>query len=55
MKSNQAEWGVAKSWSMSDGRVPGCSRRCGPLDEEVMLISNLALFALEDDKLNFSI
>ena len=42
--------GVAKSWSMSYGRVPGSSLRYGPLDEEVMLLSNLALFAIEDDK-----
>ncbi len=28
------------------------SLRCGPLDEEVMLISELALFTLEHEKLN---
>jgi hypothetical protein len=38
-------------WSMSYGRVPGSSLRCGPLDEEVMLLSNLALFTIEDDEL----
>jgi hypothetical protein len=28
----------------------GSSLCCGPLDEEVMLLGNLALFAIEDDK-----
>jgi hypothetical protein len=31
------------------------SLRCGPLDEEVMLISNLVLFTLEHGKLNYRI
>jgi hypothetical protein len=36
---------------MSYGRVPGSSVRYGSLDEEVMLLSNFALFAIEGDKL----
>ena len=40
---------------MSYGRVPGSFLCCGPLDEEVMLLSNFALFAIEDGKLTYRI
>jgi hypothetical protein len=42
--------GVAKSWSMNNGRGPGSTLRYGPLDEEVILLDNSALLAIEDDK-----
>jgi hypothetical protein len=35
---------------MSYGRLPRSSLRYGPLDEEVMLLNNFALFAVEDGR-----